>query len=494
MNYPMDIDDNKKDVHFLATDWDIEKKKNFIKRVKNVSEEKRIEIGKDFALDNMLQIKFLFNKAFKNFLFHDIYYNPSTRRVIFKDLIKLIPDYIIDGDEKEKFTSKQQIAYDITIDDDIKTAKNKLTNNYKEVNEYLIEKWEHLMDIRDIDGAQAVLNCMDLNGRNQFYFDNLYIDDSPYSGLVHPHKYQFLVESFMVSKVKNYRLYCDEDPRCFNFLKEISHLFSNEVISKLTNLVYKTFEIERTEINISYYSVLIERLLRIIPDLYFSTLNMEQKLGLLSENFDLQSLLKMYMQDDTKTTFAKWLKFVKFLIDYGFYHEAFELVEWFTETRLKNVKDMHKYYYFDILGETNFHNNNYNEAEKNFEEALNYIEFTTDYSLGNIDSKDFVSSSSQGYKANCLIKLANTLGHLRKMNDFNNCINNLKELLNSIEIPDEKFYLYMQLSLVFKELSLFDKEKAWINKALDLRIESSKIEIFNYIEFRIKCFAQTMMN
>jgi len=286
MKYPMDFEDNKKNVHFLATDWAIQKKKNFIRKAKNVSEEKRLEIGKDLALDNMFQIKFLFNKAFKNFIFHDIYNNPSKRRLVFKDLIKLIPDYIVDEDEIEKFTSKKQIGYEINVNDDIKTAKNKLTKNYQEVNEYLIENCEHLMNIGDLDGAQAVLNSMDLKGRNYFYFDNLYIDDSPYTGLVHPHKFQFLIEYFMMSKVKNYRLYCDEDPRCFNFLKEISHLFSDEVIKKLTNLVYETFEIARTEINISYYSVLIERLLRIIPDIYFSTLNMEQKLELLNENFE----------------------------------------------------------------------------------------------------------------------------------------------------------------------------------------------------------------
>lgn len=490
----MDFEDDKRDIRFLVTDWDIEKKKKFIKKAKNVSEENRVNIGKDLALDNMLQIKFLFNKAFKNFVFHDIYNNPSKRRVVFKELIKLIPDYIRVDDEIEKYTSKQQINYEITVNDDIKTAKNKLTNNYKEVNEYLIEKWEHLMNKRDLDGAQAVLNCMLLNERDHFYFDNLYLDDSPYSGLVHPHKFQFLVESFTVSKVKNYRLYCDEDPRCFKFLKELSHLFSDEVINKLTILVYETFEVERTEINISYYSVLIERLLRIIPDIYFRTLNMEQKLKLLNENFDLQTLLRLFIQDDTNITFAKWLNFVKFLIDQRFYHEAFELVEWYTESRFKNIKDMHKYYYFDILGETNFHNRNFEEALKNFEEALNYIEFITDYSFGGNDSKDSIKSTSKWYKANCLVKLAKTFGHLRKTNDFYNCINNLKELVKNIENPDEKFYIYLQLSLVFKELSYFDKEKVCLNNALNLQVQSNKLEIVNYIEFRIRCYDQTMMN
>jgi len=493
MKIPNEINFMK--IHFTWINWSLENRKILRKKIALATEEEKIEIAKHSALDNMFLNRRNNDVVFKNIIYHKILTDKSIYQ-------KLMPQ--ITGILSKELTYAQEItqllkegvpkANVISPFEDNQTKTAKLMGTNEEAIQYLKLLFQHYMNNNDLENAQNVKTFLTEYISGIFKVSDLFQSTLDYSETNYPLKYEFLARSFLIKNIRNYLSYDNSVYTHQDFNTQLSSLFSYPLKTRLKKLAFEILGLEQEEGIFSQYPIFFNHLLSIISLLYFTELNITQKIELLNSSIELDNLIELLKEYDYEWDFINWKFSSSSLIKAGLNELAYQLNNIILQYHYDKITDEDKFFLYDGLGTINRNLGNYEKASKNFEEALKWVDVASlKGTFPRLDEKeDHIFDMSRLYQKGVLLKnIGENLGHINKYVEMTSKFNEVVNLLQILENTYEKFRLLVNLAVAYRRLGKFEEEREYLNKALDFTDDTTPLE---QIEQRIRIFEETEMS
>ncbi len=157
-------------------------------------------------------------------------------------------------------------------------------------------------------------------------------------------------------------------------LVDIENLFAYPLKEKLRLLVFQVLDVEESIETVTQYPMLFNNLLSVASMLYFTDLNIEEKLDLLNNKFELDDLISLLQKYNYKWDFWNWKLANSYLDRNGFYELALTMHKILMKLYFNLVKEEEKYYLFESLATIYRNLKNYDKALEYYEEAYRWID------------------------------------------------------------------------------------------------------------------------
>jgi len=492
-------------IHFTFEEWSVKQRKKDYLRIQKATEEGKEQIAKELALLNVFLLKRNFNIAFRNYIYSQIDNNEELQFFINKEFLKVLSNAAM----KEKHI---QNAIDINAiglnminfrEMDEMTA-DKLAINRKSNIEFFRNQWEE--SLRDNKTVNAIIyeSFYKEYARGTFLVGDLFVPSFPYDAILRPQKYEYITGAFLETELKNYKLYKNLNSPILAFtssLFELSELFSKSLTEKVIKIVFEVLGVEKNIDTVLNYNKLIRDLLAIASRMYFDTLTFEEKKNLLNKEISLNDLVKSIELHSLKFKPYQWDRIFLALRFSGYLKIAIHLAQSFIDNRFEELEDSLKFGFLDTLATLYKHRGDHKSSLKYYKEAYKWIEKIIPYKtpIDPFNLKEIIkihedeAKTSMNYrKAIALKNIGEAFGHLNSIEQMENYFTQVTEIMSEV-INEEKFWIYWNLSFASRRLGNFEKERDFLNSAIDINaIESKKHEL--YIDQRVNVFLETEMN
>ncbi|MGQ4875692.1 MAG: hypothetical protein ACP6IY_16625 [Promethearchaeia archaeon] len=492
-------------IHFAWIDYCIERRKNLRKNLLNATEAERLEIIKNFALYNSFLLKRERNFVFSNLVYSKMLKEPDFKSKIKPKLYKIISERFITEDELQELVSSGALkvypSLDIESQDSI-LKKFDLTNS--DATHYLKEKEYFFLEKGDLDGAMAARNLFkEYSPPGFFTLNDLFTDRLLAKYSIHPLKYDKFYLQYIFLTIKNFSLYnLPNNLKSLFFLPELKNKFVEDLIIKLNQFIFDNLElIPSIELSI-IYAPLINHLLSIASSMYFENLQLEDKLQMLNENLTIDMLIDRIKEIEIKENYNIWIQVATIFNKNGTPEFGLKIMKILEQKWMDYVKVEDKYLFFDTLATIYRNLQSYNEALHYYKLAWKHIEHSKPYikmsSIENflkIKEKERKFYYSLEYrKGVCLKNLGEIYGHLNNHHKKIELFEKVVKIIGKIEKTVEKFSLYINLAVAHRRLYEFQKEREFLNLALDNIDDNIANEMIDEIYSRGNEFYETLMN
>lgn len=216
--------------------------------------------------------------------------------------------------------------------------------------------------------------------------------------------------------------------------------------------------------------------------LYFTDLSLDEKLKLLNQSNELNDLIDLLQNYNYEWDFITWKFSSTYLLNAGLNELALRLNEIMLENHFEKIKSEDKYFLYDGLGTIHRNLGNYDEAFKNYREAYKWIDVVS------LEGQPINKNYQRGI---CLKNIGENYGHKGDYEEMNKKFIEVEAIIKSLESVSDRYRLYMNLSVAMRRLNKFEKEREYINKALEFVDNSTPLQD---IEQRIGDFEETEMS
>ena len=482
-------------IHYTWINWSLENHKSIREKIARATEEEKIEIAKHAGLDNQFLIRRLKDVVFQNIIYYKILSNKDIFRRIMPKVTEILSKNILYAEQitellKEE-TPKANVIY--PFDDDFEKL-SKLDGTDKAAIEYLqLLLMTHAKN-DDIENFINVKAYLKEYLTSTFKISDLFQSTFVYSGKSYPMKQEFAVISFLIENVRNYLSYESSDVPNQDFRIQLSSLFSYPLKTKLKTLAFQILALEQTKETLSQYPIFFNHLLSIASMLYFTDLNIDDKLEFLNSTYELDDLINLLQNYDYEWDFINWKFSSSYLLKAGLYELALQLNKIMLKNHFNKIRSEDKYFLYDGLGTIHRNLGNYDKALEFFREAFKWVDMASLKGIFplNEEREKQILNFNRGYqKGVCLKNIGENLGRKGDYNEMTKKFVEVENIVNTLEYKSEKFRLYMNLSVASRRLYKFENERNYIHKALDFIDESIPLE---QVEERIDIFAETKMS
>ncbi len=484
-------------IHFAWEDSQLKSLRKLRKRIVTASEEEKTEIVKHLTLSNAFLLKRIRNNAFFNMIFYEIFFKPEIKKKYLPKLYELVSKSVMYEDEIEESLSKGGLRSEITFFEESgiqQLMKTELTSQDSIL--YLKKKLDYYSkdgDIDDIITAEFLLKEY-ITGR--FTLGHFF---SSATEKYCPRRFDALLESYALNEICYHTLFEQPNYPKNIFLPELAHLFDNNIKDEISEMLFKTLNVEKSLDVFLLYEPFLNHILSAICKMYFDDLSLEKKSQLLNENFEISDLIDLIDKVDVDWKYQIWRDAISKLDACGFYELSLKLINTFERKYLKNLEDKNKYNYYDTLGSIHRNLGHYDPALENYKKAFDYVETSEPYSLeqGDIISmltKESPKNSKMYRKGVSLKNIGEVYGHLNKLEEKDKYFTEVENLIKKLENKYERYALYYNLSIASRRLKNYNAERDFLNKALNYRDSLNDSEKFEDMEQRLDEFLKTEMN
>ena len=486
-------------IHFAWINWELERRKKLREKIKNSSEEEKVEIIKNLALTNAFLIKRNLSNAFSNLIYYKIFHKPEVKKKYLPKIYEIISKAAMYEDDILKSLLNNDLRVEVTFDIEPKTqqlAKSQITN--QDSITYLNKQLDYYAEKGDIDDIIAVQSLLQEYRTNMFVLGNLFSDSDPRSGLYYPRRYDKLLKSYTSSELYNYNFYERSASYIQTFLPDLSRLLANKIKDEMIEMIFKHLHLEKSLDVVIQYSPLLNHILSIISTIYFEDLNLEEKRVLLNKNFEIEDLIKLIDGLNLEWKYDIWKDTITKLNINGFHNLALKLMKVFQKKYFEILDKKDYFYYYDTLGSIHRNLGHYEKALKNYQKAYEYVEDSESYilqtdNLVSVLMGDALGNSTNYRKGICLKNIGESYGHTENKQAMKNYIGEVEDIIQALENQYEKFSLYYNLAMTSRRLRNFELEQNFLNKALDYQDPEYPLWIADYIERRVDVFLKTEM-
>lgn len=487
-------------IHFMWLIWKINYRLELRERIKNASEDEKELIAKHLGLENPFLLKRQVNMGFRNLIYSKIIENPKFYKEILSELMKLLSEAIIEKEEIEALIAKgvprNEPFYESYTSDIIKEIMTK--NNIYDLL-FLKNKREEYFQARELDKTLIVDTELLQRTSNTFLIEPYFSISLTSSGTKSPRKFDSIMNSHAVLNLKNYRRY-------FQFfdvkrhLVELSDLLGWKIKEKFIDLIFNTFDLEKSYDTILYYSPLINNFLSIASLRYFNTLSLEEKLSLLNTDFGIKNLVNLVFKSSNKLDISNWRTLISELDHHRYYKLALEVANQFFNTEFKNVEDELKATFYILIGKVHNNLKNYDLALEAFQNAYKYLSRSS-ISIPPIIEKSEIfqklikNSFSLGFqKAICLMYIGSCHYYLEQEEKQQETFLKVLAIAKDMSSRKEKFNLFYNLSIIYRMIYKFESERNSLIEALSILGDYTEESQLDYIEDRTIAFEKTEMD
>ena len=272
-------------IHFIWLIWKIKYRLELRENIKDASEEEKELMAKHLGVENPFLLKRQINPGFRNLIFSKIIENPKLYREIIGEFTKLISETIIDKEEIDRLIAqdipRSKTYYENYPSDIIKETM--ITNEIDDI-KFLRKKFLEYTQGREIGKATVVGTELYQRTSNTFSIGPYFSKSQTSPGTKSPKKYDSIMNSNTVLHLDHYRMY-------FQFFDVKRHLAETldilgwSISLKIIDLIFNTFDIEKSLDAFIYYKPLINNFLTIASLTYFNTLSLEEKVSLLNDKY-----------------------------------------------------------------------------------------------------------------------------------------------------------------------------------------------------------------
>ncbi|MHA1338231.1 MAG: hypothetical protein ACTSPW_21250 [Promethearchaeota archaeon] len=431
--------------------------------------------------------------------------DPDFKSKIKPKLYKIISERFITEDElKELISSKALRTYpSLNIESqDIMMKKFDLTNS--DATHYLKEKEYFFLEQGDLDGAMAARNLFkEYSPPGLFTLNDLFTDRLLAKYSIHPLKYDKFYLQYIFLTINNFSLYnLYNNPKSLFFSLELKNKFVEDLIIKLNQFIFDNLDLNPSiELSI-IYAPLINHLFSIASSMYFENLQLEDKLQMLNENLTIDMFIDRIKEIKIKENYNIWIQVATILDKNGTPEFGLKIMKILEQKWIDYVKEEDKYLFFDTLAIIYRNLQSYNKALYYYKLAWKHIEHSNPYILISfiehflkVREKEREFYYSLEYrKGMCLKNLGEIYGHLNNHHKKVELFKRVLKIIKKIDKKFEIFSLYVNLAVAHRRLHEFQKERDFLNLALDNIDDNIANEMIDKIYSRSNEFHKTLMN
>ncbi len=485
-------------IHFIWLIWKIIYRLELRKRIKDASEEKKELMAKDLGIENPFLLKRQINPGFRNLIFSKIIEDPRLYREIIGEFTNLLSESVIDKEEIDELIAQDiprtKTYYENYPSDIIKEIM--ITNNIYDI-KFLRKRFLEYTLAREIEKATVVGTELYQRNSNTFSIGPYFSKSQTSPGTKSPKKYDSIMNSHTVLHLNHYRMYFQfSDVK--RHLAEALDILGWSISLKVIDLIFNTFDIEKSIDAFLYYKPLINNFLTIASLTYFNTLSLEEKLSLLNDKYSIKEFSDLVINSKHNLEPLNWINFISELYNHQYHNLALKVANHFQSTEFTNLKDDLKANFYTLLGNIYRNLKNYELALEAFRNASKYVSITTiPISLINLklEEKNIKTSFSIKFgKEICLMYIGECYFFLNQKEQMQKMFQKVIETANKIEDKNDQFYLYLNLSIIYRTIYEFTSERTILNEAADHLNEHTTDSDLKYIEERSIVFERTAMN
>ena len=148
-------------MHFAWINWDLYRNKNLRKKIKNLTEEEKIELVQNETLFNQFLVKRLHSMTFSNLIYLKIINDPKIKKKILPEISKILSDNVMYKEDISRMISAEGLRMAVSFDIEPPTvilSKKAISN--QEAIRYLTQKLDESSkegDFEDIITLQSYL-------------------------------------------------------------------------------------------------------------------------------------------------------------------------------------------------------------------------------------------------------------------------------------------------------------------------------------------------
>ena len=485
-------------IHFTWINWSLKHQKEYRKRISEASgEQERKEIAKHLGFDNAFLIRRNKDPAFGGLIYYRILSKKEIYRKILPKISEILAREIMYEDQLMESLSRRDLkSFPQYFFDSKENLARKIQGTNEMAMEYLRALLQHYIDRNDYENIINVQSYLKEYSTSRFYASELFRSNFVYSGELSSNIYDLVLKSFLIEKQHCYALYDIPDNLDRQLKVELSSLFAYPLKEKLRKLAFQILEVEKTPEILIEYPTFINHLLSIASMMYFTDLTLEEKLKLLNEPFEVDQLISLLTEYNYEWNFLNWKISSSCLINAGLQRLALEMNKIILKNHLGKINDGTKFYFYDGIA-TICRNLGINDkALEYYQEAFNWVEVMnlSLFELGQENIEQQLDKSKEYYKAICLKNMGEVYGQMGSIKDLEKKFAEVEEIIPKLKNLGERYHLYINLSIASKRLFRFEKERVYLNKALDRVCNTILTEEIDYIELRTKVFNETEMS
>ncbi len=484
-------------IHFTWINWSLENHRSIREKIARATEDERIEIAKHAGLDNQFLLRRLKDVVFQNIIYYRILNDKDIFRRIMPKVTEILSKNLLYAEEITKLLKEEAPKANIVypFDDNFEKLL-KLEGTNKATVEYLQLLLKYHVKNDDIENFANVRAYLKEYITSIFKISDFFQSTFIYSGKSYPLKQEFAVKSFLIENVRNYLYYESLDYPPQDFRTQLSSLFSDPLRTKLKTLAFQILDLEQTQETLLQYPIFFNHLLSIASTLYFTNLNIEEKLELLNSTNELDDLIKLLETYGFNWDFINWKSSGTYLLRAGLYELALQLNEIMLKNHLDKIRSEDKYFFYDGLGTIHRNLRNYDEALEFYREAFKWIDVASLNGIFSLNEerereRQTLNINLDYQKGICLKNIGENLGHKGSYDEMVTKFVEVEKIINTLEYKPEKYKLYMNLSIASRRLHRFENERTYVHKALAFIDDSIPLE---QVEQRIEIFAETEMS
>ncbi len=489
-------------LHFAWIDYGIDERIKLREQLLNSNEEQRLESIKHHSFKNAFLIKRLRNFTFSNRIYYAILKNPEIQKKILPKLFEIISKRTMyDAELKESISKGGLKLYPFSDMDSIEEQyeQKRLTN--EDSITYLKNKVDYLTEEGNIDALLATRSMLAEYTTGLVSLGDLFTKRLHAKQALHPLHYDDFSARFAIDEINNFTIYqIPNDPNLTYLSQNLRQSIGQFLKSKFVKFAFELLDVEKNIHNIIQYNPLFNHVLSIASDMYFSQLTLEEKENLINSKETIDDFISIINKIGIINEYDIWIECVTYFNKTGAPEYGLKVMNILQEKWFSQIKNEDKYNFFDTIATIERNLGNYEEALNIYLKGLKWVSISAPYSirmpnsLTSLLNYEPVIGTLQYRESVCRKNIAECYYNLGKKDKYKEEIANVNELIKRLNTKPELFSIYYNLAVSHRRLYNYEKERFYLNKALDYIDYTISSELYEEIDSRLELFQTTEMN
>lgn len=462
--------------------WKLNYRKSLRQKILQSDDDRKVEIAKEIGLEYPFLLKRQVNMGFRNLIYNMIISDKKQYRKILAELMKLVSTYIMDQEEIERIISSEGLWSELKMDPDTydeKKGKDRLNQLKRALfMKHLLELKLSVGDLEECLLISAELNELTAKSSYSLTIAPYFAERVISYNIDANKKYDYIMKGHGALNLKNYRRYVNFDKEITPHLPNSKEILGYQIKLKILNQVFGVFEVEKSPEMFLHYHQFIQNLLAIGSWIFFNTLNLKERLKLLNREFGVKNFINYIIGKNIQIEKSFWKLIIDDLSNSEYFQEALELMEYIQKTLFPSFNRLEKSEFFYSLGNVYFNSKSFVKAIETF---TRYIKLEGEQKYKNQKFIQTLILAGECY--------ANLNDQISMEEKFNDAVVVAEKFDNSL-----RFFTYYSISLSYRHLGKFRKEREYLKKATDLLSGEIGGDYLDYLDLRTEAFLETKMN
>ena len=491
---------NNIELDYIWEEWNIKCRKDLINTIQNASEQQIKNIAIEQELINIFLLKRNWDIGLRNHVYSKLEENKQVFEKVKKAWLKIISKTIDKKNLSNNFPKEKVREHRIFQTDSLKEIINKIKNVNDRTIKYFKKRLKKYQEENDLVSAWATEYLINEYSSGIFRISDFIAKPFIYEKNSRPQKYHFICNSFLILNLKNYMVYWELGSGISTELSEFAELLAKNFYKKIYNLLIDFLEMSSSIEALLQNTKAIKDLTSIASQIYFESLNRDEKIHLLNRYFGLEYIIEKIRTYEIKLDFFEWNLLIFNLKNGGYINLAVELLRNHYDKYFDDTPEENKFWFLDMLATLYRDLRNYNESFELYKKADKWVSKSINWDneafkkLLSFQIVEGAGHSREYRKAIYLKNVGESYGHLGNTREKEKYFIKVQKIASKIIAQKEKFSLYLNLSIASRRLFDFKSERDFLNFAIDFYDPNWDLVEIDYIDERASIFLNEELN